>query len=177
MTSHPALHRSLTVAALGLAAVLLVLGTPPSVAAANVWRAPDARAAADTTAAALRFSGRTSQNGPVSMTVSNGLTTVNRFTIQVEAKCRVGRGLTTTVSTDGIPVKRTRRGRSFTRTGGSSLPLQNGLSASTRATTTGRLTPQGSTGTFSLTATIVSVTGQLVDTCRAENIRFRTSRR
>lgn len=177
MTSHRALPRSITLATLGLAAVLLVLGTPPSVAAANVWRGADARAAADTTAAALRFSGRTSQNGPVSMTVSNRLTTVNRFTIKVEAKCRVGRGLTTEVSTDGIPVKRTRRGRSFTRTGGGSLPLQDGLMASTRATTTGRLTPQGSTGTFSLTATIVSVTGQLVDTCRAENVRFRTSRR
>ena len=174
MTANPAFRRPLTAAVLGLAALFPVLAAPQGAGASvPTWGAADARpVAGDVTAAAVRYSGRTSQRRPVSLTVSNRRTSVLRFSLDFRAACQNGE-LDSGVETNRIAVRR----GVFRAPGSATLPLDGGLSARTQINASGRVGRSAVTGTFRLTANITNAQGQAVDTCNTGTIRYRANRR
>ena len=174
MTLHPAFRRPLTAAVLGLATLFPILAAPQGAAASvSTWGAADARpVAGDVTAAALRYSGRTSQRRPVSVTVSNRRTRILRFSIDFRARCRNG-SLNSGVITNNIAVRR----GAFRAPGAATLPLDGGLTARSQINASGRVSRGAVAGTFRLTANITNAQGQTMDTCSTGTVRYRASRR
>ena len=106
-----------------------------TLAAAAVLGTPSTGAAAETQASALRESGRTSQNQPVSLVLSNRLTSVVSFTIGFRARCQTGRTLESGAQARGL---RIRDGR-FSNSAPGSFPLEGGFAANARASGSGRV--------------------------------------
>ena len=174
MTPKPASRRPLTATVLGLAALFPVLAAPQGAAASvATWGAADARpVAGDVTAAAVRYSGRTSQRRAVSLTLSNRRTSVLRFSLAFRAACQNGE-LNSGVETSRIAVRR----GVFRAPGSATVPLDGGLSARTQINARGRIGAGAVTGTFRLTATIMNAQGQPLDTCSTGTVRYRATRR
>ena len=175
MTLHPAFRRPLTAADLGLATLFPILAAPQGAAASvSTWGAAAAArpVAGDVTAAALRYSGRTSQRRPVSVTVSNRRTRILRFSIDFRARCRNG-SLNSGVITNNIAVRR----GAFRAPGAATLPLDGGLTARSQINASGRVSRGAVAGTFRLTANITNAQGQTMDTCSTGTVRYRASRR
>ena len=154
MTPKPAFRRPLTATVLGLAALFPVLAAPQGAAAA------------------VRYSGRTSQRRAVSLTLSNRRTSVLRFSLAFRAACQNGE-LNSGVETSRIAVRR----GVFRAPGSATVPLDGGLSARTQINAGGRIGAGAVTGTFRLTATIMNAQGQPLDTCSTGTVRYRATRR